>query len=110
MKRIFFVLMFILVVSTGCTSMQQSVYTNESTPYGNKVYATGNAAVAAASVNTTSNCPSCAVSGNNNRSGHPRYNQNKQRSEAERLYKSATKTLSREISNSINDAIRDAFK
>ena len=101
----------VLVFASGCTSMQKSVYTNKSTPYGNEVYATGEAAVAAAGVNGSYNCPSCAVSGSRgNRGQYPQYRyQRKQRSHVDDIYNSATQTLSNEISRSINDAIRRAF-
>jgi hypothetical protein len=103
-----FILVCIVLIG-GCTSFQPSVYTNESTPYGNKVYATGKAAVQAGSVNTTFNCPSCAVSGQSQQA--PRYNRDNRQdeSEAEKIYNRATRTLSNEISNTISKAIQDAF-
>ncbi len=55
-------LIFILIASPltiGCTSFQPSIYSNRSTQHGNVVSATGNAATAAASANSSYNCPSC---------------------------------------------------
>ena len=54
------VLVIALVMLGGCSSFQESHYSNTSTPEGNVVVATGRAADVAAAANTTHNCPSCS--------------------------------------------------
>jgi uncharacterized protein YceK len=51
MKKLIIVIS--ILVLGGCSSFQSSNYSNRNTPYGNQIEATGAAATAAASVNTS---------------------------------------------------------
>ena len=109
-------LIFILIASSltsGCASFQPSTYSNRSTQHGNVISATGNAATAAASANSSYNCPSCvssqtrygaSVSGYTGAYIPPRKNH------IDTIADSVTSTLTNAISSSINAKIYDAFK
>ncbi len=94
----------------GCSSFQPSKYENTSTAAGNVVIATGRAADNAASANTTYNCPSCVYSNGNRTQYGNRGSQNRSTGYIARIGNSAVNTAVGELSNEINNSIRDAFK
>ena len=108
--RIYAVLAFTLLIESGCSTLESSTYQNRSTGSGNDVIATGRAAEAAASANTSHNCPTC-VSNENAKGSVSAPNQRKRRAEesTNRIVTSAGDTLSSEISQGVNQAIRDMF-
>ena len=92
---------------TACTTFQPSHYSNYNTPYGNVVKASGNAAVGAAQANTSYNCPSCTVSGNN-QSGNVAYrpyNYNPNSDRINQITNRALDSLGYAISGRINQEI-----
>jgi hypothetical protein len=109
MNKLLIVLMTLSIV--GCSTFQPSTYENTSTAAGNVVVATGRAADNAASSNTTHNCPSCVYSGSRANAGTygARTNQ-RATGYVARIGNSAVNTAAGEISNEINNSIRDAFK
>ena len=105
------IVIFLFLTTSGCSTFQSSNYTNYNTPYGNVVKASGRAADNAALANTSYNCPSCAIngqSGGNSRGGKSS-NYNRQATYLHTITESAIRTLSNEVTSSINDAIRDSF-
>ena len=108
--RIYAVLAFTLLIESGCSTLEPSTYQNRSTGSGNDVIATGRAAEAAASANTSHNCPTC-VSNENAKGSVSAPNQRKTRVEESTnwIVTSAGDTLSSEISQGVNQAIRDVF-
>jgi hypothetical protein len=96
-------MLFGVLVVSGCSSFQASHYENRSTAAGTVVTATGKAAEVAAAANTSHNCPSCA-SGPSSAS-----RTTQQQNQVERVVTSAIDTTSYEISRTINDAIRGLF-
>ena len=105
MKTIKTLLAAVLVatIATGCTSMQPSVYRNESVAGQTRVYASGKAAVEAAKVGKSNNCPSCGSgNGDSNNSGGYSY---KEKPMTDKILDSASSAMERKISQSIADAI-----
>lgn len=109
------IIIFILILSGvlgGCATFQPSHYSNYNTPYGNVVTASGVAANNAAVVNTSSNCPSCTVSGGGG-SGSPSTgginNYNSAQDMMGRITEQALNTTANQMSYTINNAITRAF-
>ena len=96
-----------LLVS-GCSMFEPSAYENRSTKDGNVVTATGRAAEGAASANTSHNCPTCApnASAGGSTSNQPR---SRTQESTDRIVTGASDTLTNEISQGVNQAIRDVF-
>lgn len=108
MKIVFALVLSVFVV--GCSSFQPSTYENRNTPYGNEVVATGRAADNAASANQSMNCPSCTMTGRTQSGNYRSQNGTRQPDYLAGIGNSAVNTAVSEISNEINQAIRDAFK
>jgi len=108
--RVCAILTFTLLIGGGCSTLESSTYQNRSTGSGNAVIATGRAAEAAASANTSHNCPTC-VSNENAKGSVSAPNQRKRRAEESTnwIVTSAGDTLNSEISQGVNQAIRDMF-
>jgi len=105
---------FIALVDNAYASrwFESSNYSVYNTPYGTRVVATGDAADNAALANSSYNCPSCAVSGNNRGGGYIPYSQRPKARQngSNKLVDGAMQTFSNELSYTINNSIRDAFK
>jgi uncharacterized protein (UPF0333 family) len=101
-----------LIISSGCSSFQTSNYVNYNTPYGNVIKASGRAADNAAQANNSYNCPSCTMSsyfipGQSGRKNNNNYT--KQSTYLNDISQSTIRTLSNEVTRSINEAMRDSF-
>lgn len=94
------------VVLCGCAS----TYENYSTRDGNRVTATGQAAVAAGASHSSYNCINCGV-GHGSYSGNPGYSYQKNLAEesAERIAQSASSAASAAISTAIYQSIYRGF-
>ena len=96
----------VAIIASGCTSMQSSVYRNESVAGQTRIYATGQAAVEAAKVGKSNNCPSCGpgpgTGGSGSNSGGYSY---KEKPMTDKILDSASSALERKISRTIADAI-----
>ena len=89
---------------------EPSTYQNKSTKDGNVVTATGRAAEGAASANTSHNCPTCAPNGSAGGSGSTSNQPTTRTQEStNRIVTGASDTLTNEISQGVNQAIRDVF-
>ncbi len=104
---------FILLASfgSGCSMFESSTYENRNTKDGNVVIATGKAAEGAASANTSHTCPTCAPSNGSAAGSVSTSNQPRTRTQesTDRIVTGAGDTLTNEISQSVNQAIRDVF-
>ena len=108
--RICMIITVAALVVSGCSMFEPSTYENKSTKDGNVVTATGKAAEGAASANTSHNCPTCAPNGSAGGSGSTS-NQPRSRTQesTDRIVTGASDTLTNEISQGVNQAIRDVF-
>lgn len=109
MKQGLFLFLSIFFLS-GCSSLESSTYENRSTKDETVVTASGKAAEVAAGANTSHNCPSCAPDstqgGGSSSSNEPK---SKVEESTDRIFDSATNTLTSEISNEVNQSIRKIF-
>ena len=100
---------FVILSGSACSTFQESHYTNYNTPYGNVVHATGRAADNAALVNTSSNCPSCAVIGSHSAQSPQSVDYRRKQGFVQEITESALRTFSSEVRQEIDQAIRGAF-
>ncbi len=95
----------VAIIATGCTSMQPSVYRNESVAGQTRIYASGKAAVEAAKVGKSNNCPSCgsgSTGGSGSNGGGYSY---QEKPMTDKILDSASSALERKISRTIAEAI-----
>ena len=102
-------LLILVLLLSGCSSLQPSTYTNYNTPYGNVIRATGVSANNAGLANTSYNCPSCALSGGSGGGSGGYTNYNSQMNGMNKITYDAVRSLSFSISDKINESIRDSF-
>jgi hypothetical protein len=107
--RICSTLAFVAFVVSGCSMFEPSTYENKSTKDGNVVTATGKAAEGAASANTSHNCPTCAPNGSAGGSGSTSNQPTRTQESTNRIVTGASDTLTNEISQGVNQAVRDVF-
>lgn len=117
MKTIVFILMIIIIITSGCaTSYGPSSYENYSRDGVNYVKANGQAASNAAWVHTSNASLGGANASSSGRSYGSGYGQDpySQRSvigeTSQSVYRSAVSTVGSELSSAIGSTIRDAFR